>query len=543
MFDLYPRVTFTVEEGHTGDASITVSAASLAGLFEGAQAQIQMKDGAGNWVTMTGIGDSGILDLIWLGGNSASVELPDLGPGEYRVIGGASGVGIGTLLTVSADVDFYDHTTIGGYDAETITGNVIDDNDTVTETTVVTHVNGVAVGGAGTTPIIGAYGTLIIDKDGNYSYTPNPDASGIGQVDEFTYTLLDDDGNTDTATLYVGIDSDGQGLVWGEPGEPATVDMVATDNAGEAGIDSAYLVTSGGPSGAAANVSVPDYIGIWPGGELTRTTSTTFTVDPNDVANVSITASAPDTTVLNDTLVVTITGPNGYSVSYNGSESFLGLGNLGLTQLLSNLEAGTYTVTALYTRPASFAADSGTLTLSYATQSITHLDEFVVADTDPATGNVLADDTLGSTYTKFLVDDGTGNFIEVANGTTVSGDYGTLTINADGSYSYQPTDLAGSGQVEEFAYRLEHPNGTTADATLSIEVEHGDGPYVPPVAMFSVLSDDFILDEGDGEIPSDWLGEGSDDAEIPAPAESDVEPVAADFLASTEEDLHGTHAV
>lgn len=156
---------------------------------------------------------------------------------------------------------------------------------------------------------------------------------------------------------------------------------------------------------------------------------------------------------------------------------------------------------------------------------------------------MLADDTLGSTYTKFLVDDGTGTFIEVANGTTVSGDYGTLTINADGSYSYQPTDLAGSGQVEEFAYRLEHPNGTTADATLSIEVEHGDGPYVPPAAMFSVLSDDFILDEGDGEIPSDWLGEGPDDAEIPAPAESDVEPVATDFLASTEEDLHGTHAV
>ncbi|UFS65723.1 VCBS domain-containing protein [Paracoccus denitrificans] len=539
---MYPRVTFTVEEGHTGDASITVSAASLAGLFDGAQAQIQMKDGAGNWVTMTGIGDSGILDLIWLGGNSASVELPDLGPGEYRVIGGASGVGIGTLLTVSADVDFYDHTTIGGYDAETITGNVIDDNDTVTETTVVTHVNGVAVGGAGTTPIIGAYGTLIIDKDGNYSYTPNPDASGIGQVDEFTYTLLDDDGNTDTATLYVGIDSDGQGLVWGEPGEPATVNMVATDNAGEAGIDSAYLVTSGGPSGNAPNQGIPGNPNPL-GGATTQMTSTTFTVDPNDVATIRFVAESPDVggVLFNDTLTVTISGPNG-TTTLNGSGGLLGFSGLGVDEVLSGLQAGTYTVTATYVRPNGVAL-GGSLTLSYTTQSITHLDEFVVADTDPATGNVLADDTLGSTYTKFLVDDGTGNFIEVANGTTVSGDYGTLTINADGSYSYQPTDLAGSGQVEEFAYRLEHPNGTTADATLSIEVEHGDGPYVPPVAMFSVLSDDFILDEGDGEIPSDWLGEGPDDAEIPAPAESDVEPVATDFLASTEEDLHGTHAV
>src|SRR5690606_2861516 len=144
----------------------------------------------------------------------ATVTLDDLPAGEYRVVGRATGINFLTNTTVSANVDLYDHTTVGGYEPGTISGNVIDENDTVTPTTEVTEVNGIAVGGAGTTPIAGQYGTLTIDAEGNYSYTPNADGSGIGKVDVFEYTITDADGNTDTATLYVRIDSEGQALVW-----------------------------------------------------------------------------------------------------------------------------------------------------------------------------------------------------------------------------------------------------------------------------------------------------------------------------------------
>ncbi|MBA8853343.1 VCBS repeat-containing protein [Ochrobactrum intermedium] len=510
MFDLYPRVTFSVEEGHSGDATVTVSASSLAGLFAGAQAQIQMMDESGNWVTMTNIGDNGILDLIWLGGNSAQIDIPDLGPGQYRVIGGASGVGIGTLLTVEADVQFYDHTTVGGYEPGTVTGNVMDENDTVTETTEVTQVNGIAVGGAGTTPIDGQYGTLTIDAEGNYSYTPNADGSGIGQVDVFEYTITDADGNTDTATLYVRIDSDGQGLVWpADPSLPAEIDMVANDDSGSADIDSDYRVEAGGPSGSGtAGIS----------GGLSGTTATVtrmFTVDANDEASIRFVAGSPDEVLQSDTLTLVITGDNGYSQTLTGTSGFLS--GLGVDQVLTGLPAGNYTVTATYARPGSSLL-GGQLSLEFTGQSVTHLDEYVVANRDPATGNVLDGDTLGSTYTVFKIDTGGGAFEEVINSTVINGTYGTLTINNDGSYLYQPnSDLADIGGVDVFTYRLEHPNGAVSEATLTIDVQHGDGPFVPPVALS-------FFDEG--EFNYDQFDDGNSDVdassiEFPEPSLSD----------------------
>src|SRR5690606_18346895 len=352
VFDLYPRVTFEVEEGHSGDATVTVSASSLAGLFEGAQAQIQTRDESGEWVTMTSIGDNGILDLIWLGGNSAQIEIPDLGPGEYRVIGGASGVGIGTLLTVEADVHFYDHTTVGGYEAGTVTGNVIDENDAVTETTEVTEVNGIAVGGAGTTPIVGDYGTLTIDAEGNYSYTPNEDGSGIGQVDVFEYTITDADGNTDTATLYVSIDSEGQGLIWTDPTQPAEIDMVAHDDSGTAGIDSDYRVEAG-PSGSDSG-TIP--VVVNPLGSTTVTVEETFVVGADREVDITINASSTD----RGELILTLTGPDGivHSVTHDPI-----LGSPSASFDWSDLPEGTYTITAVYTREGPGLG--GTVNLSF----------------------------------------------------------------------------------------------------------------------------------------------------------------------------------
>ncbi len=130
--------------------------------------------------------------------------------------------------------------------------------------------------------------------------------------------------------------------------------------------------------------------------------------------------------------------------------------------------------------------------------TLTYLDEYVSNGTHAAMGNVLDDDHLASTYTKFLVKDANGDFIEVLNGTTVIGQHGTLTINTNGSYSYQPkSGLEETGHEDVFEYRLEHPNGTTAEATLTVGVEHGEGPY--PATGMSAFSADFdeILEMSD----------------------------------------------
>ncbi|WP_374698169.1 VCBS domain-containing protein [Alcaligenes nematophilus] len=489
IFNQYPRVSFTIDENHSGNASITVSAGSLVGLFSGAQAKIEVKDDHGNWVPVNSIGNNGIIDLIGLGGSKAGITLEDLPAGEYRVMGGASGVGVGTLLTVNADVDLFDHTEIGGFDVTAVNGNVLD-NDAAGEGAKVTHINGEQVGANGTTTFEGEYGTLTIGADGEFTYTPNnTDGSGIGQVETFEYTIKAADGSISTAKIHVRIDSDGQGLIWPEdPSQPAEVDLAANSNTGEAVIDSDYRVTQGGPSQKAPS---QDIGGIF-AGAVTKTTSVSFTVDPNSKANVKITASSPDELLVTDSLKVTVTGPGGYSKTYTGSGGLLS--NLSVQEMLQGLEAGNYTVTATYQR--SGTGTGGKLELGYETQSVTHLDEYVIKNIHGASGNVLADDHLASTYTKFLIKDANGNFVEVANGTTVEGLHGTLTINTNGSYSYQPkSGLEETGNEDVFEYRLEHPNGTTADATLTVGVEHGDGPYVPEASAFSADFDEMGADE------------------------------------------------
>ncbi|MDF1754814.1 MAG: autotransporter-associated beta strand repeat-containing protein [Verrucomicrobiales bacterium] len=63
---------------------------------------------------------------------------------------------------------------------------------------------------SGPTQINGAYGTLTIQPDGSYSYTPNEGVmagidAGTNPEDIFTYTVSDSEGATDTATLTVTI--------------------------------------------------------------------------------------------------------------------------------------------------------------------------------------------------------------------------------------------------------------------------------------------------------------------------------------------------
>ncbi|MCW8060411.1 cadherin-like domain-containing protein [Agrobacterium tumefaciens] len=446
---------------------------------------------------MTSVGQDGIIDFAWIvGSNSATVSLGDLPAGEYRVVGRATGINFLTSTTVSAEVDLYDHSTVGGYEPGTVSGNVIDENDTVTPTTEVTEVNGIAVGGAGTTPIVGTYGTLTIDAEGNYTYTPNADGAGIGQVDVFEYTITDADGNTDTATLYVRIDSEGQGLVWpADPTLPAEIEMVANDDNGSAVIDSTYQTeadVNGSDSG-----SIPGTIN--PIGTTTVTVEETFVVGANRQVDITINASSSD----RGELILTLTGPDGaiHTVTANPI-----IGSPSASFSWADLPEGTYTITAEYSRFG--VGGTGTVDLSF-NGTTTYLDEYVVADTDPAEGNVLTDDTLGSSYTMFKIDTGDGTFIEVTNGTIVNGEYGTLTINADGSYSYAPNpDLLGIGGTDQFTYRLEHPNGTVEDATLSVSIGHGDGPYVPPVEVsafgFGDAFDDVIaldhLDDGNSDV-------------------------------------------
>ncbi len=69
--------------------------------------------------------------------------------------------------------------------------------------------NNASAPNAGVSTIVGLYGTLTVDANGNYSYKLNPDNAAVihwttgdaDLIDTFTYTIKDGDGDTSTATL------------------------------------------------------------------------------------------------------------------------------------------------------------------------------------------------------------------------------------------------------------------------------------------------------------------------------------------------------
>ncbi|MFN4142923.1 beta strand repeat-containing protein [Aestuariivirga sp.] len=146
------------------------------------------------------------------------------------------------------------------------------------------------------------------------------------------------------------------------------------------------------------------------------------------------------------------------------------------------------------------ASDSATVNLITSTSSPISIDDdgpLAANDTDsiaggsyaPATGNVITDasagdegdsdtgaDSSGTDGAKITgiksenvpanTDtsvDGSGNFV-------VDGQYGTLTINQDGSYSYVRSLSSPGGVQDQFTYTLTDGDGDTTTATLTISI-------------------------------------------------------------------------
>ena len=84
------------------------------------------------------------------------------------------------------------------------------DSDVDGDPIVITHVNGSPVG----VPIATAHGTVVLNVGGTITYTP---ATNYHGPDQFTYTISDGNGGTDTATVYLNVAS--------------VVDRVFTENA------------------------------------------------------------------------------------------------------------------------------------------------------------------------------------------------------------------------------------------------------------------------------------------------------------------------
>ena len=343
-------------------------------------------------------------------------------------------------------------------------GNVLT-NDTdidAGDTKAVSAVSGVAAGVVGGSTA-GSFGTLVLQSNGSYTYTVNNNLAAVQALrsstdtltDTFSYTVRDTAGAISTTTL--------------------TVTIQGANDAPVAVVDTATAVEAGGSANGTPGTNPT-------GNVLTNDTD----VDAGDSKTVSAVSGAAAGTVggatagTYGTLTLNADGSYGYAVD----------NSLAAVQALRTA-ANTLTDTFSYTvRDAAGALSTTTLTVTIQGANdapVATVDTATIAENGTVVGagatGVLNNDTdvdAGDTKTVTAVAFGATNG---AISTALAGTYGTLTLNADGSYTYvanrPAAEALGVGQTgtDVFTYTMRDTAGATSTATLTLTVNGAnDGP-------------------------------------------------------------------
>ncbi len=280
-----------------------------------------------------------------------------------------------------------------------------------------------------------AHGTVVINPNGTIAYTPD---AGFTGVETFTYTLTDANGATATATVTVNVGTPGP-----LAGTPAIAPVIGTD-----------------------------------GQTITPVVVTAAFGDPDqtDPLTLSIDTSTLPPGLTFDPATGTVSGTPANNASQGGTPGE---------------PPGTYIV------PVTATDANGATTTTYVSFTFSNLPPVAVADVASVgedavsvTGNVLTDPATGDTDTAPDSDPLTvtlanqaGNAITLGTPFTVAGG-GMLTLNADGSYTFEPGTAyngldAGETATETIEYTISDANGGTDTALLVITVNGAnDTPVV-----------------------------------------------------------------
>ncbi|MBS0697185.1 Ig-like domain-containing protein [Acinetobacter baumannii] len=498
-------VDFTIGAGQEGVATFNFNSLIGASALGDYNVVLQKyNDVTGQWEAVNGTGDRSLLNLTLLG-NTPTAQIGGLTEGEYRAFLSFNGlVGGAVAVTLNGSVDVYNPAVITGYDVVAAHGNLISDPNTngdvdiATPNSIISEVNGVAVS-ASPTEIIGTHGTLLIYANGDYTYTPNADSAGLGQVDQFTYTLLDPASNTTSqATFYVHLDSKVVDMNWdaADPSQPATVTITAVDDAVNAAIAAEpHLIEDDRALGSATYLALLSLAGINLQAPLPFVNST---VEFNVGAGETGTATFKYSSLINEgalgdyQLVVQKfnTATNRWeSITGSSEASLLNLSVLGIGVnatpgvVVEGLDEGQYrafmTYNGLYGKSIL-----GTLSGTMDVYDPNQIDFTGLA----SEGNVItglgvgtnADAVTGYTIVDSVTVNGVTTNVDPNTGTIIQGQYGTLQIFANGDYIYTPNNTnANLGLVDHFTYTLADPLGGNISASLDFTI----GNSTPVIAV------------------------------------------------------------
>ena len=381
-------------------------------------------------------------------------DVPTANDDARALVEGNSGIG-GNVITGVGD--------ISGKDAEPV--------DTVSILGIVAGDGALAVeSDYNSFSITSTFGTLTIDQFGEYTYTLNGTTDVTTQViEQFSYALKDGDGDIDTAVISFTIAPKPAGPTIQINGSSAVgvLDHVVIE-ASTTLIDN-RTITVTTESGSTIN-------------ELTITGK-----DLSQVINLGDLQNTP----------VTITGAQGGSLTISSFNSNTGDLTYSYTE---NGIADDHSSGDIFDEFTIFVKDSNNL-------SSTNILDIQIVDTAPTaiddthsnvnednafgqpnifSGNVItakdinnidtgdSADTLGEDLAITAINITHANDLASGVGSPIQGDFGVLTLYADGSYDYE-LDSIGIGQDESgtdvFTYTIKDDDGDESSAFLTFNIE------------------------------------------------------------------------
>ncbi|WP_223504396.1 retention module-containing protein [Pseudomonas sp. BF-R-24] len=313
----------------------------------------------------------------------------------------------------------------------------------------------------------GTYGTLVLNANGTYTYTLNTsDADfqalhgGGNGTETFTYTLTDADGDSSTANLVLQIHNNDDPITIGGLNAGGGELTVFEKNLGDGSAPDATALTQNGTFTIAALDGV-----------------TTLTVGGIAVVTAGVAAGFPQS----------ITTPLGSTLTITGFNAVTGVVSYSYTLVDNEAHPA---ASGANTLPEQFAV---TVVDDNGTTATGSLDVNIVDDLPNAVGdsNGTASETLLTLNGNVLSNDVQGadrvtlgeNSGPITPG-TFTGTYGTLVLNANGTYTYtlntsdadfQALHGGGNG-TETFTYTLTDADGDSSTANLVLQIHNNDDP-------------------------------------------------------------------
>ena len=337
------------------------------------------------------------------------------------------------------------------------------------------------------TPTVnGKYGQLVVNRTtGAYTYKSNGDPTSIGKVDVFEYRLKNSLGQTEIGKLYMRVNPVGTTLNWNAQNLEQAVSLTNVGNKAPVNV----MISQSGTKITA--LPTASYTGT---STLTGTAPAPVLTDfidiahPNDVISFQrIKSGANDREIRYDVLNEqgTVVASEVFDFHTEGSITS------GPVTYIKGLPKGKYKVRATVIERAAFTFGLTNLSVSR--------NQF---NSTTANGDFSAGNGYVHPSSLLYVE---GSYVS-KDGFQVEGEYGVLTVNKNGSFTYAAhtngspitnfsakafADENAFGKYETFEFKYVAPNGDAAAGTVRINISGSSTPQTPtgdPIPLVSSTS-------------------------------------------------------